>query len=166
LIGTFGINTGDCDQVQNAWAAVGIGLPATLPSFVNRIYLPVILANAGSAGAYRYEPNDDVSQAYGPLVSGVAYNAHIQSNGDVDIYHFTTSGGSINISLGSLPAGTDYDLELYNSDGEILDASYNSDTTPESISGIAAAGQYFIYISPFKSASSTTDSYQLIVTYP
>ncbi|HEX9923375.1 MAG TPA: M4 family metallopeptidase, partial [Anaerolineae bacterium] len=58
LFGTFGINTGDCDQVRNAWAAVGIGLPATLPSFANRIYLPVILANAGSAGAYLYEPND------------------------------------------------------------------------------------------------------------
>jgi len=162
LIGAFGINEGDCDQVQNAWAAVGIGLPATLPSFANRVYLPVIFPNV----AYRYEPNDDVSQAYGPLTSGVAYNAYIQSNGDVDIYHFTTSGGFINISLGSLPAGTNYDLELFNNDGDFLTASYNTGTTPDSISGIADPGQYYIYISPTTSASSTTDSYQLIVTYP
>ena len=43
LIGTYGITSDNCDQVLNAWAAVGIGSPVvTIPSG-HTIYLPVVL---------------------------------------------------------------------------------------------------------------------------
>ena len=165
LIGSFGITFADCNQVQNAWAAVGLGSAALTAS--TKVYLPVLINGTGGAtDAFIYEPNDDVSQAYGPLSSGVTYWAYLQTNGDVDIYHFTTSGGFIDISLSSLPSGTNYDLELYNNAGQLVGVSYNSGTTDDSISGTAPAGKYYIYISPTTTASSTTDSYQLAVTYP
>lgn len=43
LIGYYGITQGDCDQVLNAWAAVGIGSPAVTPPGPYRVYLPLTL---------------------------------------------------------------------------------------------------------------------------
>ncbi|MCB0166979.1 MAG: peptidase M4 family protein [Anaerolineae bacterium] len=165
LIGSFGITAGNCNQVQNAWAAVGLGRQVITVPNAYKIYLPV-LEKQVVPGAFNYEPNDDVSQAYGPLVSGANYLSYLQTNGDVDIFHFTTSGGFITISLSSLPSGTNYDLELYNSAGTLIDTSYNAGTTAENISRFVSAGKYYVYISPTVTASSKTDSYLLKVTYP
>lgn len=165
LIGTFSITSENCNQVQQAWAAVGLGSISVTNPGDNKVYLPLVIKSA-TGGVFIYEPNDDVSQAYGLLSSGITYNAYIQTNGDVDIYHFTTSGGSISISLSSLPSGTNYDLELYNSAGQLVGTSYNGGSINESINGFVSAGKYYIYISPTTTASSTTDSYQLVVSYP
>ncbi|MCB0195637.1 MAG: peptidase M4 family protein [Anaerolineae bacterium] len=164
LMGTFGIVNADCNQVQNAWAAVGLG-SAVAGSMFSKAYLPILIQSEPYREAV-YEPNDDISQAYGPLTSGTSYFAYIETDGDGDIYHFTTSGGYITISLSSLPSGTNYDLELFNSAGQLVGTSYNSGSTDETIQGITAAGKYYIYISPTATASSTEDSYRLEVTYP
>lgn len=42
LIGSYGITQNHCDQVLNAWAAVGIGSPAVTPG-PNKVYLPLTL---------------------------------------------------------------------------------------------------------------------------
>ncbi|MGB9890536.1 MAG: M4 family metallopeptidase [Anaerolineae bacterium] len=42
LIGSYGITQSHCDQVLNAWAAVGIGSPAVTPG-PNKVYLPLTL---------------------------------------------------------------------------------------------------------------------------
>lgn len=42
LIGSYGITQSHCDQVLNAWAAVGIGSPAVTPG-PNKVYLPLVL---------------------------------------------------------------------------------------------------------------------------
>ena len=45
LIGLYGITAGNCDQVLNAWAAVGVGSRAvTIPS-AKKIYLPGVMRN-------------------------------------------------------------------------------------------------------------------------
>lgn len=43
LIGTYSITQSHCDQVLNAWAAVGIGSPAVAPPGPYRGYLPLVL---------------------------------------------------------------------------------------------------------------------------
>lgn len=43
LIGSYGITPSHCDQVLNAWAAVGIGSPAITPPGPYRVYLPLTL---------------------------------------------------------------------------------------------------------------------------
>ncbi len=43
LIGTYSITQSHCDQVLNAWAAVGIGSPAVAPPEPYRGYLPLVL---------------------------------------------------------------------------------------------------------------------------
>ena len=163
LIGQFGIIAANCDQVQNAWAAVGVGSAAAGPALPVRLFFPAIMRNDAPT---IYEPNDDVSTAFGPLLSGQAYQAYLQTNGDIDIYHFTTSGGTISVSLSSLPPGTDYDLDLYNGNGLLLGRSMNLGTTPEGLTGPVSAGQYFIYVYPKITASSTSDPYQLLATFP
>jgi thermolysin len=165
LIGSYGITAANCTEVRDAWIAVGLASPSitTPPSYPNKVYLPLIIKT--SAGM-TYEPNDDESQAYGPLASGTSYYAYIQSSGDVDIYYFTTSGGNTSVTLSSLPAGTDYDLVLYDQNGIPEAQSENSGTTSESISTYLFAGTYYIYVYPWYTASSATDSYRLVVSYP
>jgi len=41
-IGTYGITSADCDQVLNAWAAVGVGSLPTTPGPL-KVYLPIIM---------------------------------------------------------------------------------------------------------------------------
>lgn len=164
LIGSFGITSGNCNQVQNAWAAVGLGNAAVTIPAAAKLYLPVVTKSPSPA--FTYEPNDDVSQAYGPLASGVTYFAYLQTNGDVDIYHFTASPGLVSILLSSLPANTDYELELYNSSGVLIASSYQDGTNPEIINLIALGGKYYIYIFARTSVSSSIDPYELVVTYP
>ncbi len=45
LIGNYGIASGDCDQVFNAWAAVGVGSPAIPFTETARVYLPIVTRN-------------------------------------------------------------------------------------------------------------------------
>ena len=42
LIGSYGITQSHCNQVLNAWAAVGIGSPAVIPG-PKKVYLPLVL---------------------------------------------------------------------------------------------------------------------------
>ena len=49
LIGSFGITSDDCDQVSNAWAAVGVGSPAVVVPSGHTLYLPVILRTYSSS---------------------------------------------------------------------------------------------------------------------
>ncbi len=37
-----------------------------------------------------YEPNDTFAQAYGPMVSGFSYDAHLDNAGDIDIFFLNT----------------------------------------------------------------------------
>ena len=86
----------------------------------------------------------------------------ISSSTDVDYYKFVIStGGTITVTLGTLPA--DYDLKLYNSAGTQVGLSQNGGTTGETISYTAAAGTYYAYVYGYSGANSSTVCYTLKV---
>jgi hypothetical protein len=79
----------------------------------------------------------------------------ISSTTDVDYYKFViTTGGTITITLGTLPG--DYDLKLFNSAGTQVGISQNGGTTGETISYTAAAGTYYANVYGYNGANSAT----------
>jgi len=113
-----------------------------------------------------YEPNDRLGQAYGPLASGVTYWARL-CEGDADDYYYidVSSLHPISIRLGHIPAGTDYDLFLYDRTGTKMKESRRRGSTDEHIDHTPArTGRYYIRVYPF-SGRSNTDSYALSVQY-
>ena len=108
-----------------------------------------------------YEPNDTLSGAYAVSV-GCSLNSYIYSSSDVDYYKFTvTSSGTHTISLTNLPA--DYDIALYDSQGSNIDYSENSGTTSESMTDTLSAGTYYIEVTGYNGAHSTTTAYHLTI---
>ena len=88
-------------------------------------------------------------------------NGLISPSGDNDYYGFTiTTGGTITVTLGTLPA--DYDLKLYNG-SSVVATSANSGTASETINYTAAAGTYYAKVYGFKSANNATVCYTLKV---
>ena len=86
----------------------------------------------------------------------------ISPSGDVDNYKFViTTGGSITLTLTTLPA--DYDLKLLNSAGTQLAVSSNAHANSETINYTAAAGTYYAQVYPFKNGNSATSCYTLKV---
>ena len=86
----------------------------------------------------------------------------ISPSADIDIYKFViTTGGTITITLGTLPA--DYDLKLLNSAGAQIGISQNSNTTGETINYTAAAGTYYAQVYGYNSANSASTCYTLKV---
>ncbi|GAB4091183.1 hypothetical protein GCM10028786_01090 [Flaviaesturariibacter terrae] len=86
----------------------------------------------------------------------------IGTSTDVDYYKFViTTGGSITVTLGTLPG--DYDLKLVNSAGTQVGISQNGGTTGETISYTAAAGTYYAYVYGYNGAFSSTSCYTLKV---
>lgn len=86
----------------------------------------------------------------------------ISPSGDVDNYKFViTTGGTITVTLGTLPG--DYDLVLLNSAGTQVAISENAGTTGESISYTAVAGTYYAQVFGYNGANSSATCYTLKV---
>ena len=86
----------------------------------------------------------------------------ISPSGDIDYYKFTiTTGGTITVSLTTLPA--DYDLKLFNSAGMQVGLSENGSTVSETISYAAAAGVYYAQAYGYNNASNANSCYTLKV---
>lgn len=86
----------------------------------------------------------------------------ISPTGDIDNYKFViTTGGTITITLGTLPG--DYDLKLLNSAGTQIAISQAGGTTSETISTTVAAGTYYAQVFGFNGANSATVCYTLRV---
>jgi hypothetical protein len=84
----------------------------------------------------------------------------ISPSGDNDFYKFViTTGGTITITLTTLPAN--YDIRLYNSAQTQVGISQNNGTTSETINYTAAAGTYYIKISGVGSANNASSCYTL-----
>ena len=114
-----------------------------------------------------YEPNDDFSAAYGPLVSGNSYSGKICSPADMDYFQITTSSaGMITINL-NVPSGKDYDLVLYNASRGIIGISENGGDEPEDIQYDASEpGTYYIKVFGYAGAFDETQAYTLSGTWP
>ncbi|WP_425448712.1 M4 family metallopeptidase [Dethiothermospora halolimnae] len=145
----YGSNSQEVSVIEDSFAAVGIGDTSG--------------GNPGNDDTY--EPNDSASSAYGPLESGMTYESYISSATDNDIYYFNTNSYTdINISLTNLPG--DYDLYLYDSQGNQVDKSENGNTSNESITySPNSTGKYYIQVVGYNGANSDSVAYKLTVNY-
>lgn len=111
--------------------------------------------------AYESESNNTMGTA-DLINSNEDMFGFITLTSDVDWFKFTLSNkGYINLYLGSIPVGTDYDLYLYNSSGIELWAGINSSNTSELLSNkLLNAGTYYAKVKSY-SGSHSTDSYLL-----
>jgi hypothetical protein len=74
-------------------------------------------------------------------------NGLVEIRGDNDYYRFViTTGGTITISLSTLPA--DYQLVLLNSSGAVLQSSTTNGTADETINRNVTAGTYYARVYP------------------
>jgi hypothetical protein len=109
-----------------------------------------LATNGTTAGAALIPLNTDVKGTINPAA-------------DNDYYRFQiTTGGTITVSLTTLPAN--YQLDLLNAGGSRIGRSTNNGTANESISITVAAGDYFARVYPKGNASNTTLCYTLRVT--
>ncbi|RAJ77269.1 putative secreted protein (Por secretion system target) [Chitinophaga dinghuensis] len=118
-------------------------------------------ASAGCASPLDTATNNTIAGAatipFNTDVTGL-----ISPSGDIDNYKFViTTGGTITITLGTLPA--DYDLKLLNSAGTQLAISQNGGTTSESISRTMTPGTYYAQVYGYSGANSATQCYTLRV---
>jgi hypothetical protein len=109
-----------------------------------------------------YEPNNTTGGAT-IITLPATINALIGASGDNDYYRFTTDQvGTINVTLGNLPA--DYDVRLLNSGGTQLAISQAGGTSSESIVySNAAAGTYYVYVYGWNGANNNLICYLLNV---
>jgi hypothetical protein len=100
------------------------------------------------------EPNDSLSAAYGPLSRGGALQATL-CNGDPDDYYFVTlsAAGTLSVDLTGIPAGTDFDLLLYNSSGAAIAESRKPGAQAEQIRRSVQAGRYYVRVHPYSGRS-------------
>ena len=92
------------------------------------------------------KPNDSSTQA-ALLTLGTSIQAYISSPTDVDWFKVNvTSFGTLQLSL-SVPAGKDFDLELYGPNGAWLAGSYNPAGYAESIQQtVTTPGTYYFRV--------------------
>jgi len=89
-------------------------------------------------------------------------NGLISPTSDIDNYKFViTTGGTITITLGTLPG--DYDLKLLNSAGTQLAISQAGSTTSETINRTVTAGTYYAQVYGYNGANSASVCYTLRV---
>lgn len=112
-------------------------------------------------GTYDVSTNGTLSGA-----ASIPFNTDIKGlispSGDLDYYKFViTTGGTITITLGTLPG--DYDLRLYNSAGTQLASSVLGGTSSETINRTMTAGTYYVRVEGYSGANSSTVCYTLKV---
>jgi hypothetical protein len=135
-----------------------------------KVYLPVTFRTwARWYQDDRYEPNNTIDQAYGPLLSGELYEAYIWNAQDKsDYYYFTSSSGvPVQIALTNIAPGADYDLYVYEYDGQyrLIASSDGTGNVDEKISFAPVQGRtYYVRIYQFDGFSNQ-QPYHLRVVY-
>ena len=149
--------------------------PATQPnsSANDGTYSGIIITDIGPEGMSMpftlfygdtYEPNDSISDAYGPLVYGRRYISFIRDDQDIDFYKFRADADNIAlIYLEDIPENTNYDLRIFDTREVVVDASTEPRQTPEVLSFRAhTAGIYYVAVIS-RSGYSSTQPYSLTV---
>lgn len=117
----------------------------------------------GQGGHDTYEPNNSFARAYGPIAPNTNYESYIFSGYDEDYYRFVVPQGCEGITavLASIPAGCDYDYELYNPYGQLVAGSWSWSNADERIQYTPPwPGTYYLCVYPYDGYSDT-DSYLL-----
>jgi CSLREA domain-containing protein len=153
-----------------------LGTPAsTLITIVDtnprRVYLPLIARPPeGYFAACETEPNDNASQANGPLISGRDYCGILGSGVNNDFFYFKSVGGPLTVQLTGATTGVQ--LQLYypsvavaNLVGFTSNAPFTITCPPGSNNKCTgAAGTYYVRI--VTTAVFGGGSYSLRVTFP
>lgn len=115
----------------------------------------VVQAPTPTPPCQRYEPNNTLATATGPLANGQTMEAALCSGDPDDFYYIDLSAGAtLTLDLTNLPAGTDFDLFLYNAGGgNPIAQSRNTGTVPERIVKTITAGRYYIRVYPYTGRS-------------
>ena len=98
---------------------------------------------------WEQEPNDErQTEANGPLASGVTYYGKLSQEDVFKDYFFIDISTShlTSISLTNIPAGSDYDLALYNAGGDRIKLSEQGSNADENITNNLTPGRYYIQV--------------------
>ncbi|MCX6421862.1 MAG: S8 family serine peptidase, partial [Actinobacteria bacterium] len=89
---------------------------------------------------------------------------YIDVASDIDWWTTTlATSGTLTVTISNLPG--DYDLHVYNDRNELVAWSINGSQNNDSITYAAAAGRYYIRVSPYGGAFSETQAYHLAVEF-
>ena len=184
LVGPSGVDY-DLYVYNSAGTQIGSGTSATATETVSlsnqaagTYYIKVIGYNgANSATCYTIKATvttttgcqstyDNSTNGTTSGAATIPFNTNITGlispSGDIDIYKFViTTGGTISVTLGTLPA--DYDLKLLNSAGTQVAISQNGSTSAETINYTAAAGTYYAQVYGYNNANNASSCYTLKV---
>ncbi|MBL0357411.1 MAG: fibronectin type III domain-containing protein [Chitinophagaceae bacterium] len=140
VFGYSGANSATCYTIKATATAVSTSCASTYDNSTN----------GTATGAAQIPLNTNVTGLLSP-------------SGDNDYYKFViTTGGTITLTLTTLPA--DYDLRLYSSNGTTqVGISQNGSTTSETINYTAAAGTYYARVYGYNNANNATSCYTLKV---
>ena len=132
---------------------------------VSSVYLPLTLKNYLPPTCYAYEPNDDFSEAYRLSAPGT-YCSYISTDSDEDYYRFDVNTlGLITVDLTNIPSGTDYDIELYDSNQMRVGGSWWGFNYDERIVfQPRQTGRYYVRIHSCD-GNSPSQAYRLSVSY-
>lgn len=162
-------NSGEVDErIEYTTSSVGVFYVLVLPfhnfSEVKPYVLQVEMSPAPTpSGTDSYEPNDSFEQAEGPLVFDLAYQSYIWDEGDIDTYLLQIDqSGTIGVDLTGIPTTADYDLFLYDGQGELL-ASSRTVLEREHIEQYLQPAICYVSVQSF-SGFSRNESYTLQVT--
>ena len=135
--------------------------PATRPDTRanDGTYTGIIISDIGPEGMSisftfssgdTYEPNDVIADAYGPLVYGRRYISYIKNSRDTDFYSFHADANrTVIVYLEDIPENTNYDLQVFDSRGEVLATSTEPQNRSEVLSfETRIAGIYYAQIIP------------------
>lgn len=110
-----------------------------------------ILASQNNGFGFRADDYGNTMATAGAFsLSGTSFNVYgtLATNGDIDAFRFTTSGGTASINLGAAQYGNNLDgvLELRDANGNLIVMASPSDSFGASISRTLSAGTYYVMV--------------------
>jgi type VII secretion-associated serine protease mycosin len=97
-------------------------------------------------------------------IPGPVIDEYLDVASDIDWWSTTlASAGTLTASISNLPG--DYDLRVYNGLNELVAWSINGGQSIDAITYEAAAGRYYLQVSPYGGAFSETQAYRLSVEF-
>ncbi len=135
---------------------------------IRSVYLPLTLRSYQRfySATDTYEPNNSLAQAY-TLPGPGTYYSYVWTSTDVDWYRLNvTTLGNVTVNLTDIPAGKDYDIELFTSGGQMIDGPWLGGNAEEKIVfQPISAGAYYLRVSGWNASYSTAQAYRLSVAY-
>jgi hypothetical protein len=133
---------------------------------LHQSYIPLALRHW--AVGWESEPNNEAqTQANGPILSGLTYKGYFHNGADLkDYFYFDlASSRSVELWLGNIGAGHDYDLVLR--DGalkEVGRSASRESPTEHILTGVLSAGRYYVQVYNYGRTGSS-QPYHLRVVY-